>query len=97
MAERLVIALRGNHVILLLVALVIGVTTIAVTAILPLEVGATVLIRPLVVMTVTSVTLFRHVADLLIVPLAKLVMHLATHALLDLAFALLCQGSICNL
>jgi hypothetical protein len=95
--ELLVIVLRGNLVIPLFVAFVIGVTTIAVTVILPLEVGATVLIRPLVVTTVTSVMSFCHVADLLIVPLAKLVTHLASPALLDLAFVLLCQGSICNL
>jgi hypothetical protein len=95
--ERLVIALRGNLAILLIVVFVVGVTTIAVTAILPLEVGATVLIRLLVVTTVTSVTSFHHMADLLIVPLAKLVTHLASHALLNLAFVLLRQGSICNL
>ena len=95
--ERLVIALRGDLVIPLLVAFVVGVTTIAVTVILPLEIGATVLIRLLVVTTVTSVMPFYHVAELLIILLAKLMTHLASHALLDLAFALLCQGSICNL
>ncbi len=95
--ERLVIELRGNLVIPLLVTFVLGVTTIAVTVILQLEVRATVLIRPLVVTTVTSVMLFHHMADLLIVTLAKLVTHLASYALLNLAFALLCQGSICNL
>jgi hypothetical protein len=95
--EHLVIELRGNLVIPLLDAFVLGVTTIAVTVILPLEVGNTVLIRPLVVTTVTFVTLFHHMADCLIVPLTKPVMHLTSYALLDLAFALLCQGSICNL
>ncbi len=65
-----------------------------VAVILPLEVAVTVLIRPFVVTTVTSVTLFRHLMDLLIVPFAKLVTHLASHVLLDLAFAFLCQGTI---
>jgi hypothetical protein len=57
----------------------------------------TVLVVPLVVMIVTSVTLFRHMVDLLIVPLAKFVMHLTSHALFDLTFAFLCQGAICYL
>ena len=65
--------------------------------ILPLEVAATVLIRLFVVTTVTSVTLFHHLADLLIVPFAKLVTHIVSHALLDLAFAFLHQGTICYL
>ncbi len=95
--EQLVIALSRNLVIPLLVALVIGVTTIAITTILPLEVGGMVLLRPFVATVVTSVTSFRHVAHLLIILLAKLVTHLASEALLDLAFAFLCQGSICNL
>jgi hypothetical protein len=95
--ECLVAAIRGSLVILLLVAFVVVVTTIAVAAILPLEIAAMVLIRPFVVMTVTSVTSFRHLVDLLIVPFAKLVTHLASHALLDLVFAFLCQGTICYL
>ncbi len=68
-----------------------SVTTIAITSILPLEVGAMVPFRPSVATVVTSVTLFYHVADLFIVPLAKLMTHVASDALLDLAFALLCQ------
>jgi hypothetical protein len=95
--EHLVIALSGNLVIPLLVAFVVGVTAIAITAILPLEVGAMVLLRPFVATVVTSVTSFRHVVHLLIILPAKLVMHLVSDALLDLAFAFLCQGSICNL
>ena len=95
--EHLVIELRGNLVITLLDAFVLGVTTIAVTVILPLEVGNTVLIRPLVVTTVTSVMLFHHMADLLIVLLAQFVMHLTSHALLDLMLVFLCQGVICYL
>jgi hypothetical protein len=76
---------------------VVGVTTIAVAAILLLEVAVTVLIRPFVVTTVTSVTLFCHLVDLLIVPFAKLVTHLASQALLNLAFTFLHQGTICYL
>jgi hypothetical protein len=95
--ELLVAAIRGSLVILLLVAFVVGVTTIPVAAILPLEVAARVLIRPFVVMTVTSIMPFRHQADLLIVPFAKLVTHIVSHALLDLAFAFLHQGTICYL
>ena len=49
------------------------------------------------VATVTSVTSFRHMADLLIVPLAQFVTHLAFHALLVLMPAYLCQGAICYL
>ncbi len=89
--ERLVVALSKNLVILFLVVLVVCVTTIAITAILPLEVGVTVLLRPFVATVVTSVTSFRHVAHLLIIPLAKLVTHLASDALLDLALAFLRQ------
>ncbi len=65
--------------------------TIAITAILPLEVGGMVPFRSSVATVVTSVTSFCHVADLFIVPLAKLMTHVASEALLDLAFALLCQ------
>ncbi len=89
--ESLVIVLSRNLVILFLVALVVCVATIAITAILPIEVGAVVLFRSSVAMVVTSVTSFCHVANLLIVPLAKLMTHLASDALLNLALALLCQ------
>ncbi len=89
--ERYFVILSRNLVILFLVALVVSVTTITNTAILPLEVGAMVPFRPSVAMVVTSVTLFCHVADLFIVPLAKLMTHVASDALLDLAFALLHQ------
>ncbi len=89
--EHLFAALSRNLVILFLFALVVSVTTTAITAILPLEVGAMVPFRPSVAMVATSVTLFCHVVDLFIVPLAKLMTHVASDALLDLAFALLCQ------
>jgi hypothetical protein len=85
--ERLVAAIRGSLVIPLLVAFVVGVTTIAVTVILSLVVVTMVLVVPLVVTTNTSVMLFCHMADLLIAPLAKFVMHLASHALFNLTFA----------
>ncbi len=67
--ERLVTALRESLVISLLVAFVVGVTTIAVTAILPLEVGVTVIVRPFVVTTVTSVISLVHMSELLFVAL----------------------------
>jgi hypothetical protein len=89
--ERLFVALSRNLVILFLVALFVSVTTIAITAILPLEVGALEPFRPSVAMVVTPVTPFCHVADLFIVPLAKLMMHVASDALLNLAFMLLHQ------
>jgi hypothetical protein len=89
--EHLFVALSRNLVILFLVALVVSVTTIAIIAILPFEVGAMVPFRPSVATVVTSVTLFCHVADLFIIPLAKLMTHVPSDALLDLAFALLHQ------
>ena len=95
--EQLVIVLSGNLVIPLLVALVVGVTTIAITAILPLEFGVLEPFRPSVARVVTPVTSFCCMADLLIKPLAKLMMHITSDALLDLAFVLLMQRSICNL
>ena len=95
--ECLFVALSRNLVILFLVALVVSVTTIAITVILPLEVGALEPFRPSVVMVVTPVTSFCRMADLLIKPLAKLMTHISSDALLDLAFALLMQRSMCNL
>jgi hypothetical protein len=97
MAERLFVTLSRNLVVLFLVALVISVTTIAITVILPLEVGALEPSRPSVAMVVTSVMLFCCMANLLIKPLAKLMTHISSDALLDLAFALLMQRSMCNL
>jgi hypothetical protein len=49
------------------------------------------------VVTVTSVTSFCHKADLFVVPLAKFVTHLASHALFDLMLTFLWQGAICYL
>ncbi len=95
--EPLFVALSRNLVILFLVILVVSVTMIAITAILPLEVGALEPFRPSVAMVVTPITSFCHVADLLIKPLAKLMTHIASDALLHLAFLLLMQRSICNL
>jgi hypothetical protein len=79
--ERLVVAIRRSFVLLFLVAFVIVVTMTAVIAILPLVVVAVVLVASPAVVTVTSVTLFHHTADLLIVPLAKFMIHLASHVL----------------
>jgi hypothetical protein len=95
--ERLVTAIRGSLVLPFLVAFVIVVTTTAVTAILPLVVVAEVLTALPAVATFTSVALFCHKADLLVVPLAKFVTHLASHALFNLMLTFLCQGAICYL
>jgi hypothetical protein len=76
----------------------VGVITMtAVVAIPPLVVVAIVLVASSAVGIVTSVTLFRHTADLLIIPLAQFMMHLASHALLNLMLAYLSQGYICFL
>jgi hypothetical protein len=69
----------------------------AVVTILPLVVVAIVLVASPAVAIVNSVTSFRHMADLLIEPFAQFMTHLASHALLDLMLALLCQGAICYL
>ncbi len=95
--ERLVAAIRRSLVLPILVALVVVVTTTAVIAILPLVVVAVVLTASPAVATVTSVTLFCHKADLLVVPLARFMMHLTSHALFDLMLMFLCQGAICYL
>jgi hypothetical protein len=95
--ERLVATIRKSLILLFPFAFVIVVTTTAVIAILPLVVMAIVLIASPAVAIVTSVMLFRHTADLLIVPLAQFVTHFASHALLDLTLAFLCQGAICYL
>jgi hypothetical protein len=89
--KHLFVTLSRNLVILFLVVLVVSVMTITIILVLPLEVGAMVPFRPSVVTVVTSITLFCCMADLLIKPLAKLMTHIASDALLDLAFALLCQ------
>ncbi len=95
--ERLVTAIRRSLVLPFLVAFVVVVTTTAVIAILPLVVVAVVLTALPAMATVTSVTSFCHKADLLIVPLAKFIMHLGSHALFDLTLAFLCQGAVCYL
>ncbi len=95
--ERLVAAIRGSLVLPFLVSFVVVVMTTAVTAILPLVVLAVVLTVLPAVATVTSVMSFCHKADLLVIPLAKFMTHLASHALLNLTFAFLCQGAICYL
>jgi hypothetical protein len=63
---------------------VVVITMTAVMTILPLVVVVIVLVALPAVAIVTSVTSFCHTADLLIKPLAQFVMHLASHALLDL-------------
>jgi hypothetical protein len=95
--ERLVAMIRRGPVLLFLLMLVIVITMTAVVAILPLVVMAIVLVALPAVATITSVMSFRHTAVLLIVPLAQFVMHLASHALLNLTLAFLHQGAICYL
>jgi hypothetical protein len=93
--ECLVVAIRRGPVFPFLVAFVVVIMTIAVFAILPLVVVAIVLVALPAVETVTSLTLFCHMTDLLIIPLAQFVTHFAYHALLNLMLAFLCLGAIC--
>ncbi len=95
--ECLVAAIRRGPVLPFLFVFVMVIMMTAVVAILPLVVVAIVLVALPAVAIVTSVTLFRHTADLLIVPLAQFVTHLASHVLLDLTLTFLCQGAICYL
>ncbi len=95
--ECLVTVIRRGPVLPFLFAFVVVITTTTVVTILPLVVVAIVLVSLPAVGTVTSVTLFNHTADLCIIPLVQFVMHLASHVLLDLTLAFLCQGAICYL
>jgi hypothetical protein len=87
--ERLVAAIRRGPVLLFLLMLVVVVKRTTVIAILSLVVVVIVLVALPAVATVTSVTSFSHMADLLIVPLAQFVAHLASHALLNLTLMFL--------
>jgi hypothetical protein len=69
----------------------------AVVTILPFVIMAIVPVALPAMVIVTSVTLFHHMVDLLIEPLAQFVMHHASHALLNLMLTCLCQGAICYL
>jgi hypothetical protein len=80
-----------------LFAFVVVITMTAVIAILPLVVMVIVLVALPAVAIVTSVILFHHMVGLLIAPLAQLVTHLTSHALLILTLAFLCQGANCYL
>jgi hypothetical protein len=95
--ERLVAAIRRSLILLFPFVFVVVVTTTAVIAILPLVVVAIVLVALPTVAIITSVTLFHHTVELLIVPLAQFVTHFASHVLLNLTLAFLCQGAICYL
>jgi hypothetical protein len=95
--ERLVAAIRRGPVLLFLFAFVIVITMTAVIAILPLVVVVIVLVALPAVAIVTSVRLFHHTTDILIEPLTQFMTYLASHMLLDLTFAFLCQGAICYL
>jgi hypothetical protein len=93
----LVAAIRRSLILLFPFAFVVVITTNAAIAILPLVVVAIVLVVLPAVVIITSVTSFHHTADLLIKPLAQFVIYLASHALLNLMLAFLCQGAICYL
>jgi hypothetical protein len=95
--ERLVAAIRRGPVLLFLFPFVVIITTTAVIMILPLVAMVIVLVALPAVANVTSMTSFHHTTYLLIVPLAQFVMHLASHALLNLMLAFFCQGAICYL
>jgi hypothetical protein len=81
--ECLVATIRRGFVLLCLLPLIVVATTIAVIVILPIVVVVIVLIALPAVATVTSVTLSRDTANLLIIPLARLMMYLASHGLLN--------------
>jgi hypothetical protein len=95
--ERLVAAIRRGPVLLFLFVFALVITTTTIVAILPLIVVAIVLVVLPAVAIVTSVSLFRHTADLLIEPLVQFMTHLASHTLLNLMLVCLCQGAICYL
>jgi hypothetical protein len=95
--ERLVAMIRRVPVLPFLLPLVVVITMTAVVTILPLVVVAIVFVALPAVATITSVTLFRHTVDLLIIPLVQFVTHLASHTLLNLMLAFLCQGASCYL
>jgi hypothetical protein len=95
--ECLVATIGRGHVLPFYFAFVIVIMLTAVIAILPLVVVAIVLVASPAVAIVTSVRSFHHTADLLIKPLAPFMMHLASHALLNLTLMFPCQGAICFL
>jgi hypothetical protein len=97
--ERLVAAIRRSLVLLFLFALVVVATMTAVIAILPLVAVMMILAALPAVATVISLTMFRETADLLVVLLIELMimMHLASHAMLDLKLVFICKGAICYL
>jgi hypothetical protein len=95
--QHLVTAIRRSLFLLFPFALVVVATMTAVIAILPLVVVTMILVALPAVLTVTTLTLFRDTADLLIVPLMELVMHLEYHAMLDSMLVFLCKGAVCYL
>ncbi len=95
--EHLVATIRRSLILLFLFALVVVVTLTAVIMILPLLVVTMILVALHTVATVTPLTLFRDMADLLIASLPELMTHLASHAMLDLMLAFLHKGAICYL
>jgi hypothetical protein len=95
--ERLVTTIRRSLFLLFLLALVVVVTMIIVVAILPLVVVMILRLAFSAVATVTPVTLFCDMADLLIVSPPERLMHLTLHVMLNLMLAFLCKGAICHL
>jgi hypothetical protein len=87
--ERLVAAIIRSVVLLFLLALVVVVTIIAVIAILPLVVVTMIHVALPVVAIITHFTLFRDMVDLLIASLPERMMHLTSHAILDLMLVFL--------
>ncbi len=92
--EPLVAVIRRSLVLLFLFALTVVAMMTAVIAILPLVVMMIILVALPAVATVTSLTLFRDTADLLVVLLTELVMHLTSHAMLNLTIVFLRKGAI---
>jgi hypothetical protein len=69
----------------------------AVIAILPLVVVTMIRVVLPAVATITPLTLFRDMANLLVVLLPERMTHLMPHTMLNLMLAFLCKGAICYL
>jgi hypothetical protein len=95
--ECLVTAIRRSLVLLFLFMLVVVAKMIAVVAILPLVVMTIIRLALPAVATITSVTLLRDMADLLVVSPPERLTHLTLHAKLDLTLAFFHKGAICHL
>jgi hypothetical protein len=76
-----------------LLALVVAVTMTALIVILPLVVMMMIRVALPAVAKVTPLTLFRDTADFLVVLLPERMMHLTSHAMLNLTLFIFLQGS----